>query len=81
MTYLTNKKLIQNCLLMTRLFTTVKDVNNCANALNNDLSLISRWAFHWKILFNPDPSKPSQEVLISKKIKLQIHPTISLNSI
>ena len=35
----------------------------------------------WKILFNPDPSKPAQEVLFSRKQQVQIHPTISLNSI
>ena len=32
------------------------------------------------MLFNPDPSKPSQEVLFSRKNKIQIHPTISLNN-
>ena len=31
------------------------------------------------MLFNPDPSKPAQEVLFSRKKK--IHSTISLNSI
>ena len=33
------------------------------------------------MLFNPDPSKPAQEVLFSKKTKVQNHPTISLNNI
>ena len=33
------------------------------------------------MLFNPDPSKPAQEVLFSRKTKLQNHPTISLNNI
>ena len=32
------------------------------------------------MLFNPDPSKPAQEVFFSRK-KVQIHPTISLNNI
>ena len=31
--------------------------------------------------FNPDPRKPAQEVLFSRKKKVQIHPTISLNNI
>ena len=43
----------------TSLFTIVKDKNESANDLNNDLSLISKWAFNWKILFNPDPHKPA----------------------
>ena len=32
------------------------------------------------MLFNPDPSKPAQEVIFSRK-KVQIHPTITLNNI
>ena len=47
----------------TSLFTIVKDENESANVLNNDLSLISEWAFNRKMLFNPDPTKPAQEVL------------------
>ena len=33
------------------------------------------------MLFNPDPKKPAQEVLFSKKKKAESHPTISLNNI
>ena len=65
-------------------YTIVKDINESANVLNNalnNLSLISKWAFDWKMLFNIDPTKPAQEVLFSRKKKLQVHPTISLNNI
>ena len=65
----------------TSLFTIVKDENESANVLNNDLSLISEWAFNWKMLFNPDPTKPAQEVLFSRKKKTLYHPTLSLNNI
>ena len=65
----------------TSLFSIVKDENESANALNYDLSQISKWAFNWKMLFNPDPSKPAQEVLFSRKKKTQSHPEISLNNI
>ena len=65
----------------TSLFTIVKDKNESANILNNDLQLISSWAYKWKILFNPDPKKPAQEVLFSRKNQIQNHPTISLNNI
>ena len=41
----------------TSLFIIVKDKNQSANTLNNDLMLISKWAYNWKMLFNPDPSK------------------------
>ena len=33
------------------------------------------------MLFNPDSSKPAQEVLFSRKNKIQVHPTISLNNV
>ena len=33
------------------------------------------------MLFNPDPTKPAQEVLFSRKKQDQIHPTIRLNNI
>ena len=49
--------------------------------LNNDLRRISKWANNWKMLFNPEPRKPAQEVVFSRKKKLQSHPTISLNNI
>ena len=59
----------------------VKDENESANDLNNDLSLISEWTFNLKMLSNPDPTRPAQEVLISRKKKILNHPTLSLNNI
>ena len=64
----------------TSLFTIVKDKNKSANMLNNDLRWISKWAYNWRILFNPDHSKPAQEVVFSREKELQSHPTISLNN-
>ena len=40
-------------------FTIVKDKNESAKTLNNDLLLISKWADNWKILVNPDSSSKS----------------------
>ena len=65
----------------TSLFAVANDKNVCANILNNDLLAISKWAFNWKMLFNPDPKKPAQEVLFSRKKQVQIHPTINLNNV
>ena len=65
----------------TSLFTVVKDKNESGNILNNDLQSISRWAYKWKMLFNPDPKKPAHEVLFSRKNQIQNHPVISLNNI
>jgi len=65
----------------TSLFTVVKDINESANILNDDLLSISKWAYNWKMLFNPDPTKPALEVLFSRKKKSQVHPPLSLNNI
>ena len=54
----------------------VKHKNESANSLTNNLLLISKWAYNWKIVFNPGPSKLAQEVLFSRKTKIQIHRTI-----
>ena len=58
----------------TSLFTIVKDKQESADILSNDLLTISKWAFNWKMLFNPDPKKPAQEVIFSRKKHFQIHP-------
>ena len=54
----------------TSLFTIVKD---------NDLLEISKCAYNWKMLFNPDPNKLLQEVLFSRKNK-QVYLTIYFNN-
>ena len=33
------------------------------------------------MVFNPESSKTAQEVLFSRKMKIQVHPTISLNNV
>ena len=40
---------------------------NETNELNNDLYQINKWAFQWKMSFNPDPSKQAQETILSRK--------------
>ena len=65
----------------TSLFTIVKDKNESADVLNNNLLLISKWGCDWKMLFNPDPKKPVQGVIFSRKKQSQSHSTISLNNI
>ena len=54
----------------TSLFTIVKDKNESANIINNDLFQISKWAYNWKMLFNSCPNKPVKEVLFSRKNKV-----------
>ena len=57
----------------TSLFTIVKDKTKSANILSNDLSEISKWAYDWKMLFNPDTCKRAQEVVFSRKKKTHSH--------
>ena len=63
----------------TSLFTIVKDKTESANILSNDLSEISKWAYDWKMLFNPDPCKSAQEVVFSRKKKTQSHPALIIS--
>ena len=41
---------------------------------------INKWAFPWKMSFNPDPSKQAPEVIFSRKIKKLPHPSLVFNN-
>ena len=62
----------------TSIFSIVKNKNDCAKDLTHDLSLISKLALKWKILFNSDPTKPAQEVIFSREKDDSAHPNILL---
>ena len=47
----------------TSLSSKVKDATFSGTQLNNDLNRISKWAFQWKMLFNPDHSKQALEIM------------------
>ena len=51
----------------TSIFNIVRNRNGSVKNLTHDLSLISKWAFKWKMLFNPHPTKSAKEVIFSKK--------------
>ena len=75
--------LSSNCKLFaddTSLFSVVHDVTISSSELNSDLAKISEWAFKWKMSFNPDPSKPAQEVIFSRKLKTIPHPLTTFNN-
>ena len=44
----------------TSLFKVLFDYIMSSSVLDNDLMLIATWAFKWKMLFNPDPSKTTR---------------------
>ena len=64
----------------TSLFSVIHDIATSANELNNDLKKISDWAFQWKMSFNPDPSKQTQEVIFSRKLKNVSHPLLVIDN-
>ena len=49
--------------------------------LNLDLSVISRWACQWKMLFNTDPKKPAHEVIFSRKKNEETHPSVFYDNV
>ena len=67
MTYPTIYQQLLSSLQMIRPFFIVQNVNTSANHLNSDLSKIRIWSFQWKLSFNPNPSKQTQEVVFSYK--------------
>ena len=64
----------------TSLFSVTHDVNLPAKKLNDDLRQISNLAFQWKMSFNPDLNKQTQEVIFIRKIKSNIHPLLVFNN-
>ena len=64
----------------TMLFSIVEDPVMSANDLNQDLEFIRKWAFQWKMEFNPDPNKQATEVLFSCKKDSPNHPDLIFNN-
>ena len=65
----------------TSLFRVIHDVNSSKIDLNEDLDKINNWAYQWKVSFNPDPSKKSQEVIFNPKLNNVLHPPLTFNNI
>ena len=65
----------------TSLFSVVHNLNESAEYLNLDLSVISQWAYQWKMLFNPDPKKPAHKVIFSRKKNEETHPSVFYDNI
>ena len=65
----------------TMLFSIVNDPHISASELNHDLDVINKWAYQWKLEFNPDPLKQATEVLFSCKKNIPNHPQIFFNGI
>ena len=55
--------------------------DNVSCFLRNDLLTISKWAYQWKMQFNPDISKQAIEVIFSHKVNRPDHPLLIFNDI
>ena len=64
----------------TSLFSVVHNANTLEDEGNNDVVKINKWAYQWKISFNPDPIKQAQEVIFTRKIGKEGHPPRFLNN-
>ena len=50
---------------VTSIFSTVNDINVSTEEINNDLKRILKWAYQWKMMFNPYLIKQAQEFIFS----------------
>ena len=64
----------------TSIFSVMKDRISASVTLNEDLYLISKWAYSWKMSFNPDLSKQATEIVFSKKRSDIQLPTLRFNN-
>ena len=64
----------------TSIFSTVYDKTKTSMDLNQDLSTIGKWAFQWKMSFNPDLTKQATEVVFSRKTKPINHTRLYFNN-
>ena len=65
----------------TSLYSVVRNPEVSARELNHDLEIINKWATQWKMSFNPDPTKPAEEILFSRKRHPVTHPPLFFNGI
>ena len=64
----------------TSLFS-VTHVTSSQIDLNEDLDKINSWAYQWKMSFNSDPLKKTQEVIFSRKVNNVLHPPLTFNNV
>ena len=62
------------------IFSSVKNIIVSTDQANSDLEKISNRAHQWKLSFNPDPKKPAQEVIFSRKRVKDAHPSVLFNN-
>ena len=63
----------------TSLFSVVYDEQVSADILNADLKFIEKWAYQWKMQFNPDKNRQAIQVILSHRKSRPIHPPLIVN--
>ena len=63
------------------IFSRVRDVNTTHEQIVKDLETITRWAYQWKMRFNPDITKQAIEVIFTSKYKKLVHPPLDFNGV
>ena len=64
----------------TSLSSKINDINTSNIDFSNDLVKISRWAYQWKMSFNPDINKQATEVYFSERRAKYFPPPIIFNN-
>ena len=54
--------------------------NVCTNSFNDDLKRLYGWSVKWKMSFNPDPTKPAEEVIFTKR-NLTLYDPVSYSGV
>ena len=75
--FITNAKLFADD---TSLFSIVRDIAASTEELSNDLRNKSKWAYQWKMIFNPDLTRQAREIIFSGKLNKPVHRNISFNN-
>ena len=63
----------------TSLFSVVHDVAISSCDLSYDLNRVWKWAFQWRMSFNPEPSKQAQDVIFTRKLQKKKLPPLYFN--
>ena len=65
----------------TSIFRIVRNIDIAYKDMQHDLNLIQKWGKQWRMSFNPDPLKPTVEVIFSTKRIPGVHPILKFNGL
>ena len=56
------------------------DKDSCTKNLEEDLDRLHEWSVKWKMIFNPDPTKPAEKVIFTNR-NLTSYKTVSYSGV